>query len=263
MPNVKLNNLNFYYEVEGEGFPLVLLAGLSRDSSNWNLIKPLLVKNFQVIMLDNRCVGRTDGPPASYTIAEMGEDVIGLLDYLHISKAHFLGHSMGGAIAQAIAYQSPHYVERLIISNSFVKIAPRSLFWMQHCIALYDAKKSVEETMPVVAPWIFSDNFFTNPQRMKEVIAMKKNYPYPQSACGFRQQVEAIAAFDSRSWVHQLSLPTCIIAGREDILTPLADSLYLHEQIKNSQLVVQEGAHVPALEMPEQYVEVVLEFLNQ
>jgi pimeloyl-ACP methyl ester carboxylesterase len=175
MPNVKLNNLNFYYEVEGEGFPLVLLAGLSRDSSNWNLIKPLLVNNFQVITLDNRSVGRTEVPVDPYTIAEMGEDVIRLLDYLHLSKAHLLGHSMGGAIAQTIALKSPHYIERFIISNSFVKIAPRSLFWMHHCAALYDANKNPEETMPVVAPWIFSDNFFTDPQRMEEAIALRKN----------------------------------------------------------------------------------------
>jgi len=263
LPTHKINNLNFCYEVEGEGFPIVLLAGLSCDISNWVLTKPLLVKNFQVITIDNRSVGRSDVPADSYTIHEMGKDVVCLLDYLHISKAHFLGHSMGGSIAQTIAFQWPQYIERLIISNSFAKIAPRSLFWMEHCAALYDANKTPEETMPVVAPWVFSDNFFTDPKKMDEAIALQKSYPYAQSARGFRQQVEALAAFDSRSWIHELSLPTCIIAGKEDILTPLEGSLYLHEQIKNSQLIVQEGAHVPVLEISEAYVDVVEQFLNQ
>lgn len=263
MPLIQLNDLNFYYEIEGEGFPLVLIAGLSCDISNWVFTKPLLMKNFQVITIDNRGAGRTQIPSDPYTIAQMGEDVIALLDYLHISKAHFLGHSMGGAVAQTIALQAPHYIERLIISNSFAKIAPRSLFWMEHCAALYDAKKTPEETMPVVAPWVFSDNFFRDPLRMEQAIALRKNYPYPQSAHGFAQQVAALAAFDSRAWVHKLSLPTCIIAGKEDILTPLEGSLYLHEQIKNSQLMIQEGAHVPVLEMPDRYVDVVEKFLNE
>jgi pimeloyl-ACP methyl ester carboxylesterase len=261
MPHVKLNSLNFYYEVEGEGPPLVLIAGLSADSSSWDLIKPFLVKKFQVIRFDNRSVGRTEIPSHSYTIAEMGEDVIALLDHLGISKAHLLGHSMGGTIAQTVALQWPHYLERLIISHSFVKVAARSLFWMHHCAALYDAHQAPEETMPVVAPWIFSNNFFTDPRHMKRLIAFRKNYPYPQDPRGFRQQVEAIAAFDSRDWVNKLSLPTAIFAGEEDILTPLEGSLYLHEQIKDSQLVVQEGAHMPLMEMSRRYAKAIEQFL--
>lgn len=262
MPNIILNNLDFYYEVEGRGFPLVLIAGLSSDNSNWSLVKPRLVKNFQVITLDNRSVGRTETPADPYTIEAMGEDIIYLLDHLHISKAHFLGHSMGGAIAQAIAYHASSYVERLIISHSFARIGERSLFWMYHCAELYDAHKNPEETMPVVAPWIFSNNFFTDPHRIERAIAIRKSHPYPQSACGFRQQVEAIAAFDSRSWIDTLSQPSCIIAGKEDILTPLENSTYLHEQIKNSQLILQAGAHVPLLEAPRSYADVVEQFLN-
>jgi pimeloyl-ACP methyl ester carboxylesterase len=72
MPLIQLNDLNFYYEVEGEGFPLVLIAGLSCDISNWVFTKPLLVKNFQVITIDNRGVGRTQIPSDPYTIDQMG-----------------------------------------------------------------------------------------------------------------------------------------------------------------------------------------------
>lgn len=262
MPHIKLNNLNFYYEVEGEGFPLVLIAGLSRDSSQWNFVRGDLAKNFKLIMLDNRSVGRTETPAVAYSITDMGKDIIQLLDHLHISKAHFLGHSMGGAIAQTIAHQYSEYVERLIISHSLAKAAPRALFWMNHCASLYDTNKSPEEIMPVTAPWIFSNQFFTDPQAVEKLITIRKNYPYPQTAYGYRQQVEAIEAFDSRSWIHQLSVLTCIIAGKEDILTPAEQSYEMHQRIKNSHFILQEGAHAPMFEMPEIYAADVIKFLD-
>lgn len=261
MPKVKLNELDFYYEVEGKGPPLVLIAGLSADSSRWSLVKPLLAKHFQVITVDNRGVGRTAVPADFYTIEEMGEDVIRLLQHLNLSKVHLLGHSMGGAIAQTIAHRYPQYLDRLIISNSFVKITPRALFWMRHCAQLYETQKSFEETIPVVAPWVFSNEFFTDPQKMEGLLAWRKKYPYPQSPKGFRQQVEAIASFDSRAWVHEICIPTCIIAGKEDILTPMEGSEYLHEHIQHSHFVLHEGAHMPMMELPGKYVEVIKNFL--
>lgn len=261
MPYIQLNNINFYYEVEGEGFPLVLIAGLSRDNSNWNLVRGDLAKKFKIIMLDNRSVGRSEAPAASYSIAEMGEDIVRLLDHLHISKAHFLGHSMGGAVAQTIAHQHPNYVEQLIISHSLIKATSRTLFWMHHCAALYDANKSPEETIPVTAPWIFSNHFFKDPKNIEQLIAIRKSYSYPQSARGYRQQMEAIEIFDSTLWVDQLSVPTCIIAGKEDILAPAEQSYEMHQRIKNSRFILQEGAHAPMFEAPEAYTEDVLKFL--
>ncbi len=262
MPYIKLNTLNFYYEVEGTGFPLVLLSGLACDSTHWNFVKPFLTQHFQVITFDNRSVGRSETPSTSYTLGEMAKDVVCFLDYLHLSKVHILGHSMGGAIAQIISHQYSGYVERLIISHSFAKIKPRGFFWMQHCASLYDAQKNIEETVPVVTPWIFSNNFFENPKRVEELLMLKKNDPYPQSACGFRQQIEAIKTFNSSAWIHEISLPTCVIAGKEDILTPADQSYYLHQQIQNSHLILQEGAHAPMFEMPEAYAEDVRRFLQ-
>jgi len=263
MPTVKLNNLNFHYEIEGKGPPLLLIAGLGCDSSHWNFVKPLLVKTFQVITLDNRSVGRTETPSCSYTIREMGEDVIALLEYLNISKTHLLGHSMGGAIAQTIAHRAPRYIDRLIISNSMAQVVPRALFWLHHCANLYDAHKPLEETMSIVAPWVFSNMFFTDPKKVEKLLSQKKAYSYQQSASGFRQQVEAVASFDSRSWIDQLSLPSCIITGKEDILTPLEGAQYLHQHIKNSQLLIQEGAHSPMFEIPEEYADAIKNFLLQ
>lgn len=261
MSSVKLDNLNFYYEISGSGTPLVLISGLSCDSSHWNLIKNMLEQQFEVICLDNRSVGRTQTPTSSYTISDMALDVVKLLNHLGVEKTHILGHSMGGAIAQTIAYENPQLIDKLIISNSFVKIKRRSLIFMENLAKMYLNNFPLEETVPINAPWVFSDQYLNQTNIIDELINFGKTYLQQQPAKGFKQQVEAIAKFNSTDWVNQIINPTLIIAGKNDYLTPLDDSEYMHENINNSQLITQPGAHVPMLEIPERFIKNILPFL--
>ncbi len=263
MSFVKLDNLNFYYEVAGNGTPLVLIAGLSCDSSHWNLIKNILAQQFEVICLDNRSVGRSQTPTSGYTISDMALDVVKLLNHLGIEKAHILGHSMGGAIAQTIAYKNPQLVNKLIISNSFVQIKCRSLIFLENLAKMYLNNFSLEETVPINAPWVFSDQYLNQKNIIDELINSGKSYLYQQTAQGFKQQVEAIAKFNSTDWINQIIAPTLIIAGKNDYLTPSDDSEYMHKNINNSQLIIQPGAHVPMFEIAEQFLNDILPFLNK
>jgi len=261
MSFVKLGDLNFYYEVFGSGTPLILISGLSCDSSHWNLIRDVLVEKFQVIFIDNRSVGRTDVPDQYYTISDMAGDVVGLLHHLGINKASFIGHSMGGAIAQTIAYKYPSIINKLIISNSFIKIKQRSLIFMRNLAKMYFENYPLNVTVSVNAPWIFSDEYLNQPNVIDDMINYLKSYPYPQSAKGFSQQVEAISQFNSQDWVNKITVPTLVIAGEEDYLTPLENSKIINSQIINSKLIIQPGAHVPMIEIPQQYVSDILAFL--
>ncbi len=262
MAIAQLNNLDFYYEIEGNGIPLVLIAGLSCDSSHWDVIKEELASQFQIIRFDNRGVGRTTVPHETYTINDMAEDVIELLKYLNIDKAHILGHSMGGAVAQTIAYRKPQIINKLIISNSLVKMSTKSLVSMKHCADMYYNGASFKDTAPIIAPWVFSNEFLSQEGILNVLVDLDMNYPYPQSALGYSQQVEALATFDSRSWVQNINAPTLIIAGEEDILTPATCSQYMHDKIRNSKLIIQPGAHVPMMEIPDIYLYEVINFLN-
>ena len=96
MPIAKINSTNCYYEVHGEGSPLMLIGGLASDSQSWQVAVGSLVKDFQVIVFDNRGVGRTQGPEGFFDIAVLARNTIMLLDNLGIEKANILGHSMGG-----------------------------------------------------------------------------------------------------------------------------------------------------------------------
>src|SRR4051794_28678054 len=101
---VEANGQRLYYEVHGDGPPLVLLMGIGYDSSLWTLAQvPALSAQFRVVLMDNRDAGRSSMAHRPYRIADMSDDVAGLLDALGIQRTHLLGLSMGGLIAQEFA----------------------------------------------------------------------------------------------------------------------------------------------------------------
>src|SRR6266567_1513059 len=115
MPYVKVNDINMYYEIHGDGEPLVLIVGLATDISEWDAIIGWLAKKYKVLAFDNRGAGRTDKPDAHYSIEMMANDTVGLMQTLGIEQAHVLGISMGGRIALALALQHPKRVKKLVL----------------------------------------------------------------------------------------------------------------------------------------------------
>ena len=119
MPIAKVNGININYMVAGQGEPLVMIAGFSADQSLWKSQLPAFKKQFQMVIFDNRGVGKSDKPQGPYSPKMMSEDTIKLMDYLNIKKAHILGHSMGGLIAQEIAINYPERVMKLILASTW------------------------------------------------------------------------------------------------------------------------------------------------
>ena len=117
MPVMKINDFEMYYEIYGEKneTPLVLIMGLGADISGWILQIPDFSKKYKVIAFDNRDVGRTSKTNTSYTVETFAEDTYHLLNKLGVEKAHVLGISMGGMIAQAFALKYPEKVRSLIL----------------------------------------------------------------------------------------------------------------------------------------------------
>ncbi len=105
MPVTTANGLDLYYELHGQGDPLVLIAGFTCDHTFWEGILGKLAKQFQVLIFDNRGAGRSSCPDLPYTVDDMALDAIALIESLQLKKPHLLGHSLGGCVAQAIAYK--------------------------------------------------------------------------------------------------------------------------------------------------------------
>lgn len=113
------NGQKLYYEVHGEGVPLILIMGIGYDATLWGLHQiPAFSQEFQVIAFDNRDVGRSSKATGPYTIADMADDVAGLLDGLEVDRAHVLGISMGGMIAQEFALRHPKRLDKLILTGT-------------------------------------------------------------------------------------------------------------------------------------------------
>jgi pimeloyl-ACP methyl ester carboxylesterase len=119
MPKVKVNDIQMYYEVKGEGFPLVMITGRgeSLDGCDPRLVEELSRK-YKLVMFDNRGAGRTYVSDRKYTIKLFADDTAGLMNSLGISKAHILGHSMGGMIAQELVLNHPEKVAKLVLCST-------------------------------------------------------------------------------------------------------------------------------------------------
>lgn len=122
MPKAKINDINLYYEIHGQGEPLVLVAGFSADHLSWECILNYLTPYYKVLIFDNRGAGQTDAPNGLYSIEQMTCDVDALCQYVGFEKAHFIGNSMGGYIVQMMAYRYPSRVKSVVISNSTMQL---------------------------------------------------------------------------------------------------------------------------------------------
>ena len=123
MAKIEVGDVELYYEIHGEGVPVVLIHGLAGDCSAWAPQIKVLEKSYKVVALDNRGAGRSSAPDYPYTSRHFADDTIGLMDALDISEpAHVIGRSMGGAIAQEMAINYPERVRSMLITASFGKL---------------------------------------------------------------------------------------------------------------------------------------------
>lgn len=263
MPKININNINYYYEEFGSGDPLLLIAGMGCDVSVWTSILGKLGMNFRVIMFDNRDVGRTDYMNADYEIEDMANDTVMLIQKLGYCQVNILGHSLGGAVAQSIANNYPDVVKRLIISNSLVQVQEVSRAAMQFAATLREAGMDLGVSTMSLAPWIYSDNYLGQTNNLTKLASLMSSYPFPQRIDGYLRQLKALCNFDSTGYLSSINQSTLIIAGANDLLTPLSQSQTMVRHIPNSELVVLPGSHMPIIEIAPLFVGTVKDFLQK
>jgi pimeloyl-ACP methyl ester carboxylesterase len=263
---VNSNGQKLYYEVHGEGAPLVLIMGIGYDATLWGLHQvPAFSQEFQVIGFDNRDVGRSSKANGPYTIADMADDVAGLLDGLEVDRAHVLGISMGGMIAQEFALRHPTRLDRLVLTGTGAgtgraKFDPISIWsFVKHADA---------EGMTFAAQqflWLFSTDFLRNHQAVDETLALLGSNPNPVSPEAYERQANAYVQHDALDRVGKIGAQTLVVTGERDRLTPPWIGRELAEAIPGAQFHLVEGpgsSHVLPLERPDDFNRIVLSFLN-
>lgn len=262
MPKMKINDINMYYEVHGEGEPIVLISGFSTDHVSWQFIVEVLKTRYQVVLLDNRGAGQTDVPGNAYSIDQMAQDVVDLCAHLGIEKAHFVGNSMGGFIVQTLAYRHADLVKSAIISNSAMKTRGACFhLFLEAQLAFRKATVSQEALMKSSFSWVFSSEFLARPGMLNMLLALGLNNPFPFSITGFEGQYAAITDFDSHSWLEKISVPTLVIGSDDDLIFSKKISEQLRHAIPNAQYYCFENCgHAPHIEQPEQFLAVLAKF---
>lgn len=266
MPKAKVNGINIHYRVQGKGEPFVLIMGLGGESGDWVLQTGTFRKYFRVITFDNRGVGKSDKPGDSYTIKTMAEDVVALMDFLRVDKAHVLGVSMGGRIAQEIALNYPEKVRKLLlVSTAFGKDEKgRHSAELLKAMGLREGFSDKDIGSVDMGKVMNALNSHSYSSRMLKAVAVP--YCWVRMKLfgieGLRGQFEAVMTSSTLDGLNMIKAPTLVIAGTEDRVVLPRSSEWLAQRIPNARLVkIEGGSHTLIAEKRGRFNKEVLEFL--
>lgn len=264
MATIKSNGIDIYYEIYGDGEPLVLIEGLGYSTWMWYKQIDELSKAFKVIVFDNRGVGKTDKPDVDYSIEMFADDTAGLLQGLGIEKAHVLGVSMGGFIAQEFAIKYPDMVNKLILcSTSFggansIPIPQETLNIMLKGGGKYE---SVEEIKEAIGTALNKGTLNEKEDVLVKIMEEKVKDPQPKYA--YQRQLMAGASFNAEDRINKIKAETLILAGKGDRVVPYENAKLLYERIPCSKLeIIDEAGHVFFMERPEIVNQIIIDFLK-
>ncbi|HYC23577.1 MAG TPA: alpha/beta fold hydrolase [Candidatus Bathyarchaeia archaeon] len=274
MSIAKVDSIELFYEEHGSGYPLLLIMGLAADSTAWVFQIPEFSRHYRTIVFDNRGVGRSSKPPGPYSIHQMADDAMSLLDSLHIDRCHVVGVSMGGMIAQELVLRHPERVRGLVLACTYPE--PDAQVEEQRHVSLsqfggsVDAAGGVKIDLSAINPFEFFQNMlplvFNQEFIVKELPKLMQVFTgalqYGFSLEAILGQVAAVMGHNASDRLHGIQSPTLVIAGDADRLIAPANSDLLARAIPGAKLVkVPGGSHGFNFETPELFNREVLGFL--
>jgi 3-oxoadipate enol-lactonase len=262
MSKVRVGDITMHYVEAGGGEPLLLIMGYGGDHLAWGLQIPAFTEQYRVIAFDNRGAGQSDAPDHPYTIRMMAEDARGLLDALGIDRAHVIGVSMGGMIAQELALNHPGRLHSLHLGCSLA----RPDAYLQALLVSWREIRTRfdrETSLRMLSLWLFAaETYDERPEFVEAILQSALAHPHPQSLTGFLRQGEAVAGHDTIARLVDLRCPTLVSVAEGDILVPPRFSRQLASLIPGAVLRIVPGAgHVYFWEQAEAFNALCLEFL--
>ena len=272
---VNVNGLKICYEINGNGYPVLLVHALGNKKERWIAQVPVLSKKYKVISFDNRGAGKSERPDLPYTMDMYADDIKGLLDSLKIEKAHIIGSALGGMIAISFTLKYSSMVNKLILINTptdipdengvemlkksaleeleRLKIDPKDAFWQKVRINYHrDFRKQLQQ---------YPDKKFYGLWSVQDIIREKvTNPPRPQD---IQNQIHAIKNFKSLERLKEIKNNTLLIASSHSRLHPKSVMLEMRKRIPNSVVKVIEkaGDNVELSRAPE-INQLIIEFLS-
>ena len=266
MPKAYVNGININYKVQGQGEPLVLIMGYSGDKTGWMFQTRAFKRHFRVVTFDNRGVGKSDKPTGAYSMRMMADDTVGLMEHLGIERAHILGVSMGGMIAQELAINYPERVNKIILGCTAPGRSESSGISPEFPRALGLSNNYTDDEvrgLPVskVVDSLLSSAFNKCIYRTL-LIALAKIQVRLIGKTGLVGQLEAVLGHDTFDRLPAIQAPTLVMMGTGDRIIMPSSSEVLANGIPGARLVKFEGgSHAFFIEMRGEFNKVVLDFL--
>ena len=260
MPYAFVNGINMYYEMEGEGFPLLALPGMGSSLEIWSPeYRNTLKAKYRLLLMDYRGIGRSDAPDVEYSVPMLARDIAELMTAVGITRANIMGLSLGGMIAQELALTWPEKVEKLVLCATHCGT--------KHYIPLpkykTNGKKAVEDVYAdsIVAGMYPREFVENNPAKIEDIVSRETIFPLSPEI--FERHYQAARAFDSYERLEQLNCPTLILAGDQDLMVNPENSRLLAQLIPQSKLqIIPGGGHGFLEQYPEQVIGLVMDFLG-
>jgi pimeloyl-ACP methyl ester carboxylesterase len=271
---VAAGDVQLYYELYGQGDPLVLIAGTGISCAPWRLLQvPEFSRHYRVLIYDHRGLGRSDKPDMPYSTRLFARDCAALMDALGIARAHVLGHSMGGRVAQWLALDRPEKVRSLVLSGTGSGKYRPDLDYprgipLKTCVALVE--KGYEGYMREhwEAGFMFSDAFAREHPEIVRRFQRTIVEDLPPLVCYLRHVI-ARQEHETTDLLGQIRAPTLVIVGADDRAeggtgSHVESARVLAERIPGAELVmIPGGRHGYLREMPEKAHPPILEFLRR
>jgi 3-oxoadipate enol-lactonase len=252
-------SVHIAWERRGEGAPLVLVHGLGYARWGWEPVADLLAERYEIVLLDNRGIGESDAPPGPYAVAELADDVARVLEEAEVERAHMVGTSLGGMVAQELALSRPERVDRLVL----VCTTPGGA----NAAPMPEVTTALIAEAPTLDPLVALRRFVQNalaPGARNGLVEriLEHRVRTAQAPEAWLAQAAAGQAFDAWDRLPALAAPTLVLHGTEDVVVDPENSRLLAERIPEARLEWYEGCgHLLFWEQPERFVTTVGAFL--
>jgi pimeloyl-ACP methyl ester carboxylesterase len=257
MPFLQLPALKLYYEIDGEGPPLMLVHGLGSSSRDWEKQVPCFVEKYKVIALDLRGHGRSDKPPGPYSMRTFAEDTAALIRELKQAPLHLVGISMGGMVGFELAVRFPELLRSLTIVNSYPEMRVETLW--EH-LQVWRRYLFLELLGMRGTGMMLGRHLFPSPEQaeLRELFVQRWA---ENDKRAYRESLRAIFNWDVEGHLGEIKCPVLVVASDQDYM-PLEEKRAYTAKMPNAKLaVIEDARHAVTAERPEQFNVVLEEFL--
>jgi 3-oxoadipate enol-lactonase len=257
MAVVEKDGVSIFYTVDGpdSGPVLVLSNSLGTTHKMWDAQIPALSKTYRVIRYDRRGHGQSSSPPSPYSLEDLGNEALAVIDAVGAKSVLWCGLSMGGMTGLWLAANHPDHIKKLIVASSATFMPPPEL-WNGRIKTAQDKGMEVLAA-PTMQRW-FTADFIRSSQ--DKVAGIREQF-LQTTVDGFAGCAAAMRDMDLRETVKTIRAPTLVIVGADDQGTTPAEAGIIVNRVPNARGVILKGSHIVNVEAPEAFTKEVLEFL--